>query len=78
MRRTLLTAAAALVLATAAAPALGYAQPGGKTTKQENLRPPTVGKQDTPPIVRTYLILAALVAITVGANLIPSKRGHQD
>lgn len=42
------------------------------------LKPPTppVGKADTPwiPIILAFLF----VAIIVGVNFIPSKRGHQD
>lgn len=42
------------------------------------VRPPTPPKQDTPPTIRSYAILGLLIAAAVGANTIPSKRGHQD
>lgn len=45
---------------------------------EDTPRPPVPGKQDKPPLVMMYLVLAGLVAMVVGANLIPSKRGHQD
>jgi hypothetical protein len=41
-------------------------------------RPPTSRKADTPPWLMLYLTAAIIVTAVVGANLIPSKRGHQD
>jgi len=41
-------------------------------------QPPTPTKADTPPVVMNYLCLIVIVAAAIGANLIPSKRGHQD
>ncbi|MEO0632143.1 MAG: hypothetical protein AAFY46_15685 [Planctomycetota bacterium] len=44
----------------------------------ESLKPPPASDSDDPPTIRLYLIAALLGALVVGANLIPSKRGHQD
>lgn len=44
----------------------------------ESLKPPSVNQSDDPPTIRLYLVTALLGALVVGANLIPSKRGHQD
>lgn len=44
----------------------------------ESLKPPSVNETDDPPTIRMYLVTALLGALVVGANLIPSKRGHQD
>lgn len=42
------------------------------------MRPPLPQKQDKPPFIMPWLLITALVAAAVGANMIPSKRGHQD
>lgn len=34
-----------------------------------------VGK---PPTIRTFIVALLLVGLAIGANAIPSKRGHQD
>lgn len=54
-----------------AAPAFG--QEGGAT-----IVPPRPGKADTPGVVLPYLLGVVIVGLVVGANLLPSKRGHQD
>jgi hypothetical protein len=55
------------------------AQPGRpQPVDLTEVRPPTPGKQDVPPTIRSYMLLGLLVAAAVGANTIPSKRGHQD
>ncbi len=61
-----IAAMAALVLA--AAPALA----------QTELSPPKPGRVDNPPVVMSILVLLIMVAMLVGAFVIPSKRGHQD
>ncbi len=63
--------AAAWLLALAPAPS-------GAAAQTESLKPPSVNQSDDPPTVRMYLVTALLGALVVGANLIPSKRGHQD
>lgn len=40
--------------------------------------PPTPKQPDEPPIIMNYLVLVIVVAGILGANAIPSKRGHQD
>ncbi|MBS0197548.1 MAG: hypothetical protein JSR77_12400 [Planctomycetes bacterium] len=67
--------ACTLALPLFAAPA--HAQPPAPGGPQP-LRPPTPGKPDEPPIIMNYLSLFVIIATVVGANLIPSKRGHQD
>ncbi len=52
------------------------AQDGGQPAP--TLAPPTPGKPDNPPVVMNYLTMLLIIASVVGANLIPSKRGHQD
>ncbi len=42
------------------------------------IRPPTPNATEDPPLLRTYLVLVLLGALVVGANAIPSRRGHQD
>jgi len=55
------------------------AQPGRRPTVDlTEVRPPAPPKQDTPPVIMSYMLLAVLVAAAIGANTIPSKRGHQD
>ncbi|MEY3231537.1 MAG: hypothetical protein RL689_1626 [Planctomycetota bacterium] len=40
--------------------------------------PPTPGKPDEPPLVMNYFVMLVILGLVIGANLIPSKRGHQD
>lgn len=40
--------------------------------------PPPLGKPDEPPVVMNYFVMLVILAVVIGANLIPSKRGHQD
>lgn len=62
--------------ATSAPPALAQLQGEGEA---EAVSPPRPGKaDDSAPIVLTYLVGILLIGAAVGANLIPSKRGHQD
>ena len=41
-------------------------------------RPPEPKIVDDAPVLRTYFVLAVIAALVIGANTIPSKRGHQD
>jgi hypothetical protein len=42
-------------------------------------KPPTPGKEDaSAPLIWNYFIVIVLLVTAVGANMIPSKRGHQD
>ncbi|MCC6675903.1 MAG: hypothetical protein IT436_02050 [Phycisphaerales bacterium] len=74
--RTIRAGILALPLAAvlwAAAPA--QAQPN----KQQGApTPPTPKQPDEPPIIMNYLVMVAVAAAILGANAIPSKRGHQD
>jgi len=40
--------------------------------------PPELKSAENPPLLINYGVLFALIALAVGANAIPSKRGHQD
>ena len=42
------------------------------------LQPPVPGKPDEPPVIMNYLTMLIILSAAVGANMIPSKRGHQD
>jgi hypothetical protein len=44
----------------------------------EPLRPPTPGKADQPPMLMIVLLSIVLIALVIGATLMPSRRGHQD
>lgn len=51
----------------------------GQPGQPAALKPPTPGKEDTSrPLVMTIVAGIVIVAVVVGANMIPSKRGHQD
>ena len=54
------------------------AQPGKKKHEQVRAEPPTPKKSDNPPTLWNYLILIVILGAVFGANMIPSKRGHQD
>lgn len=42
------------------------------------IRMPAPSKEEDPGVLMQYLALVVIAAAAVGANLIPSKRGHQD
>ena len=74
-----LTAAlvAACGMSLLASPA--QAQPNTKKKGAEvRAEPPTPKKSDNPPTLWNYLILIVILGAVFGANMIPSKRGHQD
>lgn len=55
------------------------AQPQTQTTAPAILRPPSSGgNTDKPPKYRMYLTVLVIGVLMLGANAIPSKRGHQD
>ncbi|MEL7472622.1 MAG: hypothetical protein AAGK04_04830 [Planctomycetota bacterium] len=62
-------AAAALSCSLLAAPALAQGSAP---------RPPEPEQIDDAPLLRTYFMLLVMGALVIGANTIPSKRGHQD
>jgi len=69
MRTALASLVGMLVLAGAAQAQIPA--PTGPTLPQAK----DVGK---PPMIRTFFVLLILVGLGVGANAMPSKRGHQD
>jgi hypothetical protein len=44
----------------------------------QGLRPPTPRKSDDPPYIWNIFVMLVIVGAVFGANMIPSKRGHQD
>lgn len=75
-RRALLPLAlgAVVLLASPAA-----AQPANQGTPQSTIMlPPASGGVDDPPKYRMYLTVLVIGVLILGANAIPSKRGHQD
>lgn len=72
-------AALAAVVMVGAAAGSASARLAPQQQPQQKLQPPSPGKEDeSRPIFAQYLVLVAIVGAAVGANLIPSKRGHQD
>jgi hypothetical protein len=67
---------AAVAVVTAAAPLL--AQSGGKNEPPVEIKPPTPGQPDSPPMVWNVLLAVVIIGLIVGVSMIPSKRGHQD
>ena len=66
--------AAALLLGLAAIPAGAQDQP-----KPAKLTPPTPKRSDSsPPLLWNYFVGIVIAGTVIIANLIPSKRGHQD
>lgn len=68
-------AAAVVVAGVAATPAMGQGPGGGVA---ERVLPPTPRRAPTPPTLWNYFVLLVVGGAIFGANLIPSKRGHQD
>lgn len=56
------------------------AQPANQGTPRPTiLRPPSAdGETANPPKYRMYLTVLTIGVLMLGANAIPSKRGHQD
>ena len=44
----------------------------------QTLRPPPPRKSDDPPYIWNIFVMLVIVGVVFGANMIPSKRGHQD
>jgi hypothetical protein len=51
-----------------------------RPNQQEAIRiePPVPRRADTPPVLWNYLLLMIIVGTAFAANMMPSKRGHQD
>ena len=63
------------VLGTGLAATAATAMQDSTFTQQ---RPPVPSTTPEPPIILTFGIIVVLVAIGLGAQAMPSKRGHQD
>lgn len=74
LTRALLAMALAMPLAV---PAGALAQPPAPDAAKPP-SPPPLGKPDEPPVVMNYFVMLLILGVVIGANLIPSKRGHQD
>lgn len=46
--------------------------------QQEPLRMPSPSKEEDPSFVAQLFVLLIIAGAAIGANVIPSKRGHQD
>jgi hypothetical protein len=51
---------------------------GSALAQGVGLRPPTPRKSDDPPYIWSIFVMIVIVGAVFGANMIPSKRGHQD
>lgn len=69
-----LLACLAAVLITTATPAPVVAQPQRETV----VEPPRPRRADKAPILTTIFAGVIIFGAVFGANMIPSKRGHQD
>lgn len=78
-----------LAFASAGAVSVRAQQPAGDTglgltnededRPREAPRPPIARKSDpSPPLLLNFLTFVIIVAVVFGANMMPSKRGHQD
>jgi hypothetical protein len=76
LKTTRVIAAATLLAIFAAAP-FAHAQ-GTPQKKEEVIRMPSPRKSDDPPALWAYFTIFIILAAVGIANVIPSKRGHQD
>ncbi len=52
---------------------------GAQEKPKEAPRPPIARKSDpSPPLLWNFAVLLVIAGVVFGANMIPSKRGHQD
>ena len=69
----------ALVGGLAATEPAAFAQ---VTTKKKQVElptePPTPKRADKPPVIWNFLVALIIIGAAFGANMLPSKRGHQD
>lgn len=70
--------AAFLALTMGVATAFFPSTADGQQNQQPAMRMPSPTKEEDPGVLMQYFALIVLVGAAVGANLIPSKRGHQD
>ncbi len=70
--------AAAVVIGSSASMATAQSSSSSSTKKVEKLEPPTPGQAKTDGIVVPMLVGLVVAGAALAANLIPSKRGHQD
>lgn len=70
--------AGVLLLPALAAPSAYAQEVAADGTPAGPPRPPTPDRLEKGPVAMNYFTMLIILAIVVGANLIPSKRGHQD
>jgi hypothetical protein len=46
--------------------------------QQEQIRMPSPSKEEDPSFLAQIFVLLVIAGAAIGANVIPSKRGHQD
>lgn len=79
MSRSTCTWCAAVAALAISVPALAQFTGSGSSSKGTiNVTPPKPAQADSPPMFMTYVSVLAIAAAVIGANLMPSKRGHQD
>ncbi|MEM8756305.1 MAG: hypothetical protein AAGF47_00805 [Planctomycetota bacterium] len=79
IRRPRPAAILAIILTVGVAVAVSIASPAiAQDGSASSLRPPRVTNDGEPPVFFMYFSAVVIIALAVGANMIPSKRGHQD
>jgi hypothetical protein len=70
---------AAVLLGTLLVQQPAVAQFNRPQQQQEvRIEPPVPRRADKPPVLWNYLLLLIIVGAAFAANMMPSKRGHQD
>lgn len=79
MRTSLSRALLGVALATSLLASPALAQPKKAANPADSIAaPPVPKKADTPPVVWNIVVGIIIVGAVFGANMIPSRRGHQD
>lgn len=73
-----LVAGVVLAATMISTPTMAQQAEGRRPAAEQKINPPTPKRADTPPILWSYFSLLVILGVVVTANLIPSKRGHQD
>ncbi len=77
LQRIALFSLGVVMCVVVAMPSAAIAQSGAPAPAPV-VRPPAPSKEEDPSYVMQLLVLVGIGAAAIGANLIPSKRGHQD
>jgi hypothetical protein len=68
----------AFVGGVAATEPAAFAQTTTKKKHELPTEPPTPKRADKPPVIWNFLVALIIIGAAFGANMLPSKRGHQD